>query len=285
MHYDILVIQIGADSLALNGRGELPLHLSARQGHEKTLEVLLQHYNKIGRGDVVNAFPKAPEREESNVRISQSNALHSASFHGHARCVEILLRNGALHLLNGAELYPIHIAAKQKQVTCIRIMLAHGDKALVTALSGNEYNALQYLCMTTHAFDKRAMACACLLINAGIDLNAVPQFDERLCPLYLAARNGACELVYYLLHSGVDVNIELNFNERQLANPRIAEAARAIKLFQSIPATLLIASRVAIRKQILANGNLANAFLLPIHNVLQHYLFHGHANADGLCDP
>ena len=278
------LLPIGADSLALNGRGELPLHLAARQGHEKTLEALLQHYSKIEKSDVVNAFPKAPDNEESTVRVSQSNALHSASFHGHARCVELLLRHGAHHLLNGAELYPIHIAAKQKQVACIRIMLAHGGKSLVTALSGNEYNALQYVCMTTHAFDKKAIACACLLINAGIDLNAAPQFDERLCPLYLAARNGACELVYYLLQSGVDVNIEVNFNERQLANTRIAEASRVIKLFQSIPVTLLIASRVAIRRQLL-NGNLASAFLLPTHNLLQYYIFHGHANTDGLCDP
>ena len=271
--------------MALNGRGELSLHLAARQGHEKTLEILLQHYNKIGHGDVVNAFPKVHEGgQDSAVHISQSNALHSASFHGHVRCVEILLRNGALHLLNGAELYPLHIAAKQKHVACIRIMLAHGDKTLIRALSGNEYNALQYLCMTTHAFDKKAIACACLLVNAGIDLNAAPEFDERLCPLYLAARNGACELVYYLLHSGVNVNVEVNFNERQLANPRIAEAARVIKLFQSIPESLFIASRVAIRRY-LQNGGISNAFLLPVHKVLQHYVFHGHADTDGLCDP
>ena len=198
--------------------------------------------------------------------------------------MEILLQNGALHLQNGAELYPIHIAAKQKHVSCIRIILACGDKALVMALSGNEYNALQYLCMTTHAFDKKAMASACLLINAGIDLNAAPEFDERLCPLYLAARNGACELVYYLLESGVDLNIELNFNERLLANPRVAECARVIKLFQNIPMALSIISRIQIRRHLQTCG-LANAFKLPIYSFLQHYVFHGHADANGLCDP
>lgn len=270
--------------MALNGKGELALHLATRQGHEKTLEILLQKYNKIGRGDVVNAFPKAPDEEDSSLHISRSNALHSASFHGHARCVEILLQNGALHLLNGAELYPIHIAAKQKHVSCIRIMLAHGNDSLVTALSGNEYNALQYLCMTTHAFDKKAIACACLLINAGIDLNATPEFDERLCPLYLAARNGACELVHLLLQSGVNVNIETNFNERLLANTRVAEAIRVIKQFQSTPKTLFIISRITIRR-LLQKSGLANAFSLPIYNALQYYVFHGHANTDGLCDP
>eukprot|EP00795_Rhopilema_esculentum_P016385 gene16385-7787_t len=86
----ILLLENGADALALNGRGELALHLATRQGHQKTLKVLLQHYQKIDCSFVVNAFPKEPpSSENSNVRISRNTALHSASFHGHERCVEI----------------------------------------------------------------------------------------------------------------------------------------------------------------------------------------------------
>lgn len=274
----------GANPTALNGKGELALHLAARQGHDKTLEVLLQHYNKIGHGDLVNAFPKAPPQSNENMRISQSNALHSASFHGHERCVEILLKFGATHLSNGAELYPIHIAAKQKHVVCLRIMIAHGDKDLVSMLCGNEYNALQHVCMATHTLDRKAIACACVLINAGIEVNVAPSFDERLCPLYLAARNGARELVYYFLLTGILADIEANFNERLLANARVSDSVRAIKQFRYQPLTLQIASRIAIRRHV-QNGGMANVFKLPLPRVFQNYVFHGHADTDGLCDP
>ena len=279
------LLSIGADALALNGRGELALHLATRQGHQKTLEVLLQHCQKIDCSFVVNAFPKEPpSSENSNVRISRNTALHSASFHGHERCVEILLRYGALHLMNGAELFPIHIAAKQKHVGCIRTMLAHGDGSLLAQLSGNEYNALQYLSMTTHAFDKKAMACACVMVNAGIDFDAVPEFDERLCSLYLAARNGALELASYLLVSGVKTSVDLNLNDRLLTNPRVAVSVRTIKSFQDQPLPLFIATRVALRRQ-LQYGGLSKIFTLPLPPILQHYIFHGHPDTDGLCDP
>ena len=44
--------------MELDGKGELPLHLAARQGHDKTLDALLQHYKEIGHREVINTFPK-----------------------------------------------------------------------------------------------------------------------------------------------------------------------------------------------------------------------------------
>ncbi len=181
-------------------------------------------------------------------------------------------------------MYPIHIASKQKNIAALRIMLAHGQEDILSAVSGNEYNALQYLCMGTHAFDKKALACACILLNAGIDANIKPSFDERLCSLYLATRNGAKELVHHLLISGVCPDIELDYNARLLSNPRIAMSMMEVQNYIDTPLSLLISSRVSIRR-FFQKGNMADVFKLPIPLVLQHFLFHGHALTGGLCDP
>ena len=232
----------------------------------------------------MDAFPCLPE--DRSITISQNNCLHSASYHGHEKCIAILLKYGAAHLMNGAEMYPIHLAVKQKNVACLRMMLSHTSQDILSLQSGNEYNSLQYLCMNTHAADKKATACACILLNAGIDAEVTPEFDERLCALYLAMRNGAKELVYHLLLNGVCPYIGLDVSERLLKNPRIAASVEVIQTFMDQPSSLLIATRIAIRKfLILQKGGISTAFKLPIPYVLQHYLFHGHIDTDGLCDP
>eukprot|EP00794_Sanderia_malayensis_P011039 gene11039-12204_t len=206
-HYECVkfLLSSGSDAFELNGSGELALHLATRQAHDKTVELLLQYYNDKGRGSIVNNFPVLPTDEDAI--LSRNNCLHIASFHDHERCVDVLLRYGALHLMNGAELYPIHIASRNKNVATLRIILAHEGNEILAKLCGHGYNALQYLCMRMHAVDDKAIACTCILLNTAINADFKPAIDDSLCALYLATRNGPIKAPGQIAHRSVALGV------------------------------------------------------------------------------
>ena len=268
--------------MATDGRGELALHLAARQGHERVVEILVQHYKSIGRADLIDAIPLEMPRQNQFV---VNTALHLASMYGHERCLEVLLKHGASHLLNGMNLYPCMVAAKKQHVPCLRIMLAHDTEGLIKQADPNGFNALHYLCVNAYSVTAKTVAMACLLINSGIDLEASPE-DDVITPLYMAVRNGAQELVQFLLVSGADPYIDLHLSDNMLKTPKVRDSNWIFRNARTEPKSLLLCCRIALRKAIQKQGRikLTDVHQLPLPKALQYFIFHGHRPTDGMCD-
>lgn len=157
----------------------------------------------------------------NSVGTSGRSALHLACSFGHAAVVKTLIERGAMVNMwdSSKKLTPLHCAASNGSVDCIRALLASG--AVVDA--GIEFRSALHM-----AVERNAIDCVELLLEHGANPNctSIPELPYHIVPadnvdraahiksrerdmpaIHLAARKGYLDCLKLLLREGADVNI------------------------------------------------------------------------------
>uniref|UniRef100_A0A665SW93 Uncharacterized protein n=1 Tax=Echeneis naucrates TaxID=173247 RepID=A0A665SW93_ECHNA len=142
----------GADPSMVNSKGYSAVHYAAYHGNKQNLELLLEmSFNALG--DIESSIPVSPLHlaadkghwqalrvlTETAAYVDMQDAagrsvLYLAAQKGFARCVEVLLAQGASCLLNDNRLMwtPIHVAAANGHSDCLRMMIDYGEEGDLT---------------------------------------------------------------------------------------------------------------------------------------------------------
>lgn len=174
-----------------------PLQISAANGHDKCVQILIDH------GADVNA------KDRFDV-----TALHMASEKGNYLCVKALLdasadccvptkfsKSGcytAVPHLGGTS--PLHLAAANNHVDCVKELIQYGA----------DYNAVDECGHTSLYIATQNGFSECVLAHlknaVGRDILSLPSFETSDTPLHFAVARGMTECVKELLYLGSDVN-------------------------------------------------------------------------------
>ena len=109
-------------------------------------------------------------------------------------------------------------AARGESRDVIRLLLAHGGKAMLADKQG--YTALHWAVAQSTMNTMRQVACVCALLDAGADPNARNQ--DGITPLMNAAWFGCCDSVRELKRRGADPSLRDKENKTaaELASKR-----------------------------------------------------------------
>lgn len=177
------LLEAGADVNAQGGRRDTPLCEATSTGKKESVELLLQN------GANVNA--------QTNVEISNGNALMEASYGGYDSIVEILLEHGA----------DIDARHPRKGVTCLWFASREGHRSTVELLiekganidpDSDHSTALQIASLRGHRSTVE------LLIEKGANIDANSDYCTAL---QIASWRGHESTVQTLLENGADVNV------------------------------------------------------------------------------
>uniref|UniRef100_A0A667YYX8 Ankyrin repeat domain 52a n=1 Tax=Myripristis murdjan TaxID=586833 RepID=A0A667YYX8_9TELE len=142
----------GADPSMVNSKGYSAVHYAAYHGNKQNLELLLEmSFNALG--DIESSIPVSPLHLAADkghwqaLRVLTETAayvdvqdaagrsvLYLAAQRGYARCVEVLLAQGASCLLNDNRSMwtPIHVAAANGHTDCLLMMIDYGEEGDLT---------------------------------------------------------------------------------------------------------------------------------------------------------
>uniref|UniRef100_A0AAQ4Q1Q0 Ankyrin repeat domain 52a n=1 Tax=Gasterosteus aculeatus aculeatus TaxID=481459 RepID=A0AAQ4Q1Q0_GASAC len=134
----------GADPSMVNSKGYSAVHYAAYHGNKQNLELAVHDENICDRPPLL---PQADKGHWQALRVLTETAayvdmqdaagrsvLYLAAQKGYARCVEVLLAQGASCLLNDNRLMwtPIHVAASNGHSDCLRMMIDYGEEGDLT---------------------------------------------------------------------------------------------------------------------------------------------------------
>lgn len=169
-----------ADVSSVDCHGYMPLHLTARAGHVKLVELLL----------------------DSDANINAQNSvtpLYLAAKHDKESVVALLLKRGAdPNLKNDSGMTALHLAVLYRFGSVVELLLEYGadvsirDRHGVTVLHVAAENGDEIL---TKA-----------LLKKDADINA--RNDYGITPLHLSAKYGHVSVVEILLNEGADIAAE-----------------------------------------------------------------------------
>uniref|UniRef100_A0A671V047 Ankyrin repeat domain 52a n=1 Tax=Sparus aurata TaxID=8175 RepID=A0A671V047_SPAAU len=129
----------GADPSMVNSKGYSAVHYAAYHGNKQNLELVSCDHHPL--------LPQADKGHWQALRVLTETAayvdmqdaagrsvLYLAAQKGFARCVEVLLAQGASCLLNDNRLMwtPIHVSAAHGHSDCLRMMIDYGEEGDLT---------------------------------------------------------------------------------------------------------------------------------------------------------
>uniref|UniRef100_A0A673WYZ6 Ankyrin repeat domain 52a n=1 Tax=Salmo trutta TaxID=8032 RepID=A0A673WYZ6_SALTR len=148
----------GADPSLVNSKGYSAVHYAASHGNKQNLELLLEmSFNALG--DIESSIPVSPLHlaadnghwqalsvlTETAAYVDVQDAsgrsvLYLASQRGYARCVEVLLAQGASCLLNeNRHMWtPLHVAAANGHTECLHMLVESGEEADLTNVTDTQ---------------------------------------------------------------------------------------------------------------------------------------------------
>ncbi|EGD76429.1 hypothetical protein PTSG_07546 [Salpingoeca rosetta] len=167
---------------AVNGSGDTMLHLAARHGHARVLELLLA---------------QGPSKDEVNARNTVGHTpLHEAALCSDSTCVQLLLAAGAdVHIAKHADWTALHLAATKPNANAVQQLLAAGADATRLNKDVGSENFKTTEADALHILDLLTAKCP----------QGLNQPDHHgLTPLHLAAMHGHAEHVSHLIAVGAD---------------------------------------------------------------------------------
>ncbi|ALG67795.1 ankyrin repeat domain-containing protein [Beggiatoa leptomitoformis] len=202
-----LLLAHHADLNITNANGEFPIHTAAKLGLFELVDVLL------GAGDDVNKLTEQPKDNEDKNIVNQARTplLLVSKYTKDLKTIQLLLNKGANPNVTDQEpgYNALHYLVAYRAVNQERDMKESRlrDVALLLIQSGVDVNAL-----TTDVETQTALHLAVnndyfllmeLLIQHGANIEA--KNAKGLMPLGLAARNGDARMADYLLKKGTGV--------------------------------------------------------------------------------
>ncbi|XP_069183399.1 transient receptor potential cation channel subfamily A member 1 homolog [Procambarus clarkii] len=151
-----------------DGVGNTALHIAAKLGFEKFVDLLLE--------------TGAPPDIQNNVG---NTPVMEAVIKNKVNCVKELIENGAaVSIKNNAERSVLHLAAAKKADECMEYLLTIDRvKDIINEKDNDGFTALFI------AVKKHSENCAVLLLNAGASPSVDGVTQHKLCLLHLAAEN------------------------------------------------------------------------------------------------
>ncbi|XP_055955317.1 poly [ADP-ribose] polymerase tankyrase-1 [Patella vulgata] len=191
------LVDVGVDINQLNEDKDTPLLIAAKKGLYEVVIYMLEHGIDVHYVD---------SRQNNllytliyNYRCGSGNLL---------QCVVKLVDAGVdVNQLNEDKDTPLLIAAKKGLYEVVIYLLEHGfDLHYVDSRQNNLMHILLYSYASDDNVGRRNLLLKCVvkLVGAGVDVNHLN--DDKMTPLLIAARNGMCEVLMYLLEHGVDIH-------------------------------------------------------------------------------
>jgi len=201
--------QSGAFRLCAKDDDELtPLHLAARSGSARCLDVMIAHAQSVG-------YPV--EKVLSFLDDENSTPLHSAVDAGYTEVVEVLMKYGASPtVMKEGQPSPLHLAAFLGSITVLKALGKHCTLDQLEITNSDGRVALQIA-----AFSSRNVECVQYFIDRGCDVNYQDTCNKGT-PLLAAVCSGALASVKVLLKHGANPLLQLDdgCNALQLAIKR-----------------------------------------------------------------
>uniref|UniRef100_A0A8D3DFJ7 Ankyrin repeat domain 52a n=1 Tax=Scophthalmus maximus TaxID=52904 RepID=A0A8D3DFJ7_SCOMX len=237
----------GADPSMVNSKGYSAVHYAAYHGNKQNLELLLEmSFNALG--DIESSIPVSPLHlavshwqalrvlTETAAYVDMQDAagrsvLYLAAQKGYARCVEVLLAQGASCLLNDNRLMwtPIHVAAANGHSDCLRMMIDYGEDgdltnvadkfgqtSLMLAVQGGHTDCVHFLLekgALPDAMDKRGSTALhrgavlghddCVTALLEHKASALCKDTQGRTPLHYAASRGHTEILASLVQGAM----------------------------------------------------------------------------------
>ncbi|XP_052283272.1 transient receptor potential cation channel subfamily A member 1-like [Dreissena polymorpha] len=190
-----ILLENGAKPCQKCDNGFFPINIAGKCAAAKTLEILIQHVEKLGykREDILTFTDK-----ENNM------PLHGAVNSGDLKAVQVCLSAGApVDAKQEDSSTPLHFAAAQGSVDMVRLMHEVQPERFKAALHMQDVLRMTPLHRAA-LFDH--VAVVKLLLEHGSDIDARDTHERT--PLILASTKGGWRTVHLLLESGADINLK-----------------------------------------------------------------------------
>ena len=175
-----LVITHRHDVNARGGQCVTALHASAKKGHLRATQTLLEKGAKVNARDDEDSTP-----------------LHKASQHGDPEIVQSLLQGGANpNVENENNETPLYLASRKGRLEAVRLLLEHGAEP-------NHQDEWGWSALRTAAANGQEDVAE-LLLRYSADTGL--RDADKNTPLHMASYNGRVEAMRVLLEYGADVD-------------------------------------------------------------------------------
>ncbi|XP_055958377.1 serine/threonine-protein phosphatase 6 regulatory ankyrin repeat subunit A-like [Patella vulgata] len=198
----VRLVDLGVDVNQEYGDKLTPIFIAARRGLYEVVIYMLKHGVDVHYVDdrhnnllniLLSNFDSDDEPDRRDLLL---------------QCVVRLVDAGVdVNQENDCKQTPIFIAAGRGLYEVVMYLLEHGVD--IYHVDRYKNNLIHQLLASYNRYDKPdrrdlLLQCVVRLVDAGVDVNQ--ENDDKLIPIFIAARRGLYEVVMYLLKHGVDVH-------------------------------------------------------------------------------